>query len=193
MITHRLQQRGFSLIELLVALIVFSIGLLAIAGLQTVSKAANFEAIQRTAASQIAYGLLEEMRVNGDAMDIYLAAGELGGGSRGGEPAPNCRIGAECNAAQKAAHDLWFWEQALDGNLETNAGAGTGGLVLPTMCIAGPAGGGAGIYQVTIAWRGSASISNAVNSPCGAAGGNYGAGNEFRRIMQIPTFIDPNI
>jgi len=193
MITHRLLQRGFSLIELLVALIVFSIGLLAIAGLQTVSKAANFEAIQRTAASQIAYGLLEEMRVNGDAMDIYLAAGELGGGSRGGEPAPNCRIGAECNAAQKAAHDLWFWEQALDGNLETNAGAGTGGLVLPTMCIAGPAGGGAGIYQVTIAWRGSASISNAVNSPCGAAGGNYGAGNEFRRIMQIPTFIDPNI
>jgi len=193
MITHRLLQRGFSLIELLVALIVFSIGLLAIAGLQTVSKAANFEAIQRTAASQIAYGLLEEMRVNGDAMDIYLAAGELGGGSRGGEPAPNCRIGAECNAAQKAAHDLWFWEQALDGNLETNAGAGTGGLVLPTMCIAGPAGGGAGIYQVTIAWRGSASISNAVNNPCGAAGGNYGAGNEFRRIMQIPTFIDPNI
>jgi type IV pilus assembly protein PilV len=193
MITHRIQQRGFSLIELLVALIVFSIGLLAIAGLQTVSKAANFEAIQRTAASQIAYGLLEEMRVNGDAMDIYLAAGELGGGSRGGEPAPNCRIGAECNAAQKAAHDLWFWEQALDGNLETNAGVGTGGLVLPTMCIAGPAGGGAGIYQVTIAWRGSASISNAVNNPCGAAGGNYGAGNEFRRIMQIPTFIDPNI
>jgi len=193
MITHRLLQRGFSLIELLVALIVFSIGLLAIAGLQTVSKAANFEAIQRTAASQIAYGLLEEMRVNGDAMDIYLAAGELGGGSRGGEPAPNCRIGAECNAAQKAAHDLWFWEQALDGNLETNAGVGTGGLVLPTMCIVGPPGGGAGIYQVTIAWRGSASISNAVNNPCGAAGGNYGAGNEFRRIMQIPTFIDPNI
>lgn len=193
MITRRLQQRGFSLIELLVALIVFSIGLLAIAGLQTVSKAANFEAIQRTAASQIAYGLLEEMRVNGDAMAIYLAAGELGGGSRGGEPAPNCRIGAECNAAQKAAHDLWFWEQALDGNLETNAGVGTGGLVLPTMCIAGPAGGGAGIYQVTIAWRGSASISNAVNNPCGAAGGNYGAGNEFRRIIQIPTYIDPNI
>jgi len=193
MFTGQRQQRGFSLIELLVALIVFSVGLLAIAGLQTVSKQANYEAIQRTAAAQIAYGLLEDMRVNGDAVDTYLAAGDLGGGSRGGEPAPNCQAGAECNAAQKATHDLWFWEQALDGNLETNGGAGTGGLVLPTMCIAGPAGGGAGIYQVTIAWRGTASMNSAVANPCGTAGGNYGAANEFRRIIQIPTFIDPNI
>ena len=55
---------------MLVALVVFSVGLLAIAGLQTVSKQANFEALQRTAASQIAHGLLEDIRVNGDAAGI---------------------------------------------------------------------------------------------------------------------------
>ena len=189
--THR--QAGFSLIELLVALIVFSVGLLAVAGLQTVSKQANFEALQRTAASQIAYGLLEDMRVNADGMAVYLAAGELGGGSRGGEPAPNCSGAATCNAAQKAAHDLWFWEQVLDGNLEMSDGAGEGGLVMPALCIVGPPAGDAGVYQVTIAWRGSASLNNANNSACGMAGGNYGDAGEFRRIMQIPTFIDPTI
>lgn len=187
------RQRGFSLLELLVTVVVFSVGLLAVAGLQTVSKQANFEAIQRTSASQIAYGLLEDMRTNGDAVDIYIAAGELGNGSRGAEPAPNCLGAAECNTAQKAAHDLWFWEQAIDGTLETSGGAGTGGLVLPALCITGPVGGGAGIYQVSIAWRGSASINNAVNNPCGAASGNYGATNEFRRIVQVPTYIDPNM
>lgn len=184
---------GFSLLEMLIALLVFSIGLLAIAGLQTVSKQANFEALQRTAASQIAFGLLEDMRINGDAMAVYLAAGELGNGSRGAEPAPNCKGAAECNAMQKAAHDLWFWEQVLDGNLEMIGNAGGGGLVLPTLCVEGPVGGVAGVYRVTVAWRGSASLSNNSNSLCGAAGGNYGDNNEFRRIMQIPTYIDPNI
>mgnify|MGYP000523650586 CR=1 FL=1 len=51
-------QEGFSLLELLIALVVFSIGMLAVAGLQTVSKQANFEGLQRTTASQIASGLL---------------------------------------------------------------------------------------------------------------------------------------
>lgn len=83
-----MRQNGFSLLELLVALVVFSIGLLAVAGLQTVSKQANFEGLQRTTASQIANGLLEDMRMNGDALNIYRTAGELGNGNRGGEPAP---------------------------------------------------------------------------------------------------------
>ena len=184
--------RGFSLLELLVALVIFSIGLLAVAGLQTVAKQANYEGIQRTTAAQVANGLLEDMRMNGDAIDTYRTAGAIGGGARGGEPVPNCRTGAECNSAQKAAHDLWFWEQALDGNLETSGGAGTGGLMLPTLCIDGPAVGGPGIYRVTIVWRGSASITNMINSPCGVASGNYGALAEFRRIIQMPTFIDPS-
>ena len=183
---------GFSLLELLIALIVFSIGLLAIAGLQTVSKQANYEAIQRTTAAQVANGLLEDMRTNGNGIDIYAAAPQLGGGVIGAEPIPNCRDGNECNAAQKAAHDLWYWEQVLDGNLETNGGIAAGGLVLPTLCVAGPGGGVAGVYTVTIVWRGTASISSNIANPCGTASGNYGAQNEFRRVVQIPTFIDPN-
>ena len=183
---------GFSLLELLIALIVFSIGLLAIAGLQTVSKQANFEAVQRTTAAQVANGLLEDMRTNGNGIDIYAAAGQLGGGTIAAEPVPNCRDGNQCNAAQKAAHDLWFWEQVLDGNLETNGGIGAGGLVLPALCITGPVAGGAGVYTVTIAWRGTASITSNIANPCGTASGNYGAQNEFRRIVQIPTYIDPN-
>lgn len=187
------RQRGFSLLELLVALVVFSVGLLAVAGLQTVSKQANFEAIQRTAASQIAYGLLEDMRSNADAIDVYLASGVLGDGSRGNEPAPNCQGNASCSPAQKAAHDLWFWEQMLDGNLETSGGAGTGGLVLPSLCIDGPLAAGPGVYRVTVAWRGTASITNSVANVCGQGTGNYGANDEFRRIVQVPTFLDPNI
>ena len=190
---HSRTQLGFSLLEMLVALVVFSIGMLAVAGLQTVSKQANYEGLQRTTAAQIAYGLLEDIRTNGGALEVYSNAPDIGNGSLGAEPAPNCRDGAECTAAQKALYDLWFWEQALDGTMETSGGAGTGGLLLPTMCIDGPAVGGAGIYRVTIVWRGAASISNGNNSACGGGSGNYGGNLEFRRIIEIPTYIDPNI
>jgi len=64
--------------------------------------------------------------------------------------------------------------------------------LLPTLCIVGPAAGGAGTYQVSIVWRGSATLTNVVADTCGLASGNYGAQNEMRRIVQIPTFIDPN-
>jgi type IV pilus assembly protein PilV len=184
---------GFSLIELLVALLVFSIGMLAVAGLQSVSKQANYESLQRTTAAQIAHGLLEDVRTNGDALDIYRTAPTLGGGVMGAEPAPNCRLGAECNSAEKAAFDLWFWEQAIDGNMEMSGGAGAGGLMLPAMCIDGPVVGGPGIYRVTIVWRGTASLRSASMNPCGAASGNYGNNLEFRRIIEIPTYIDPNV
>ena len=184
-------QRGFSLLELLIALVVFSVGMLAIAGLQTVSKQANYEGLQRTTAAQVANGLLEDIRTNGDAVGVYLASGEIGNNSLGNEPAPDCSVGAECNTAEKATHDLWVWEQMIDGNLESSGGVGTGGLVLPALCVTGPAGGVAGIYQVTIVWRGSASITSALNNICGSLSGNYGANNEFRRILQIPTYIDP--
>ena len=185
-------QFGFSLLELLIALIVFSVGLLGIASLQTVAKQANYESIQRTIAAQIASGLLEDMRTNGGAITIYTGSGDIGGGSRGVRPAPNCSAGSECNPTQMAAFDLWFWEQSLDGSLETAGGVSAGGLLLPTLCVAGPAGGAAGIYRVTVVWRGSASLVNQGNNACGAASGNYGAQNSLRRIVQIPTYIDPN-
>ena len=189
---QRPSQSGFSLLELLIALIVFSLGLLAVAGLQTVSKQSNYESIQRTVASQVATGLLEDIRTNGGGIAVYTGSGDIGGGSRGAQPAPNCSAGAECNPAQKAAFDLWFWEQSLDGALETTGGASAGGLMLPTLCIAGPAGGGAGIYRVTVVWRGAASLVNQGANACGAASGNYGVQNALRRIVQIPTYIDPN-
>lgn len=190
----RYSHSGFSLIELLVAVVVFSVGLLAVAGLQTVSKRANFEGLQRTVASQIANGLLEDIRSNGNGVDVYLASPDLGGGLAGAEPAPNCgTVGAECNAAQKAAHDLWFWEDVLDGNQEVGTEGAAGGVLSPTICITGPAGGGAGIYVVSVAWQGTVAMTSTVANTCGAGSGKYGSSDELRRIVQVPTFIDPSI
>jgi len=192
--TSRAPHNGFSLIELLVAIVVFSVGLLAVAGLQTVSKSASFEGMQRTAASQIAHGVLEDMRSNGNAIATYTASPALGSGSIASEPVPNCKsMAAECNAAQMAAHDLWFWEIVIDGNQATGAEGSGGGLVLPTVCIGGPAANGAGIYTITVAWRGVVALTGVNANLCGAGSGKYGSDDEYRRIVNVATFIDPQI
>ena len=186
--------RGVSLVEVLVTTLVFSVGLLGVAGLNAVSQRASFESVQRSMASELAYALLEDMRTNADAIADYLAAGDLGRGSRGAEPAPSCQdAAAPCSAQQLALHALWRWEQALDGAMETAAGASTGGLVEPTACIAGPVGGGAGIYTVTVAWRASSELADPAVNDCGAATGLYGAGNNLRRLVTIQSYIDPAV
>ena len=193
-IRFRADQAAFSLIELLVTVVIFSIGLLAVAGLQSVSKRANYEALQRTTAAHIAYGLLEDMRNNGDGVPVYLASAPLGGATRGAVPSLDCRgSAASCTAAQRAAYDLWFWENYVDGSLEQGVEGAEGGLVAPTICVTGPAGGVAGMYLVTVAWRGSAALSEPAANACGSASGNYGTDNEFRRLVQMPTFLDPRI
>ena len=188
------RQHGFSLIELLVAMVIFMIGLMSIAGLQMVAKKSNYESLQRTTASHIAYGLLEEMRTNGDGIGTYLAAPDLGGGQFAALPVSDCNnAAAPCSASQKATHDLWFWEQVLDGEQEVGGAGATGGVLTPTLCIEGPVGGAAGIYEIAIAWRGAISLQGAGIDDCGAGTGKYGDGDAYRRILQISTFIDPTI
>ncbi len=187
-------QKGFSLLELLVSLVVFSIGLLGIAGLQMMSKQASYEGIQRTLASQVANGLLEDMRTNGSGISVYTAANDLGGGSLAGLPVSSCRNpDTPCTPAQKAVHDLSHWEQLVDGDREMGAEGATGGVLEPTVCIDGPAGGVAGVYSVSVSWRGGVELANPELSQCGVGTGKYGANDAYRRVITVSTFIDPTL
>lgn len=58
-------QAGFSLIEVLVALLVLSIGLLGLAALQTTSLKYNTESYFRTQATYLVYDIIDRMRANG--------------------------------------------------------------------------------------------------------------------------------
>lgn len=190
----RIGQSGFSLVEILVTTVILGIGVLGVTGLTAYSKRAAFETVQRSTATELAFALLEDMRANSTALDVYVGAGTLGRGSRGAEPAPTCdTAGSPCTAAELAAHGLWAWEQMLDTGLESVDGAATGGLVQATACIDGPATGEAGTYSVTIAWRGVTELTDPAANTCGDGTGLYGANNEYRRMVVLQTYIDPSI
>lgn len=191
----RARAGGFSLVEVLITTVVLGVGILGVTGLQAVSKRAGFEAVQRSTAAELAYALLEDMRVNPGGLAVYLGAGDLGGESLGStEPAPSCTAGgANCTPQEIAAHSLWRWERMLDSGMEQAGGSATGGLVSPTACIAGPAGGGTGDYVVTVVWRGTAELESAGGNGCGAGTGLYGGADEYRRLVVMRSYIDPGI
>ncbi len=58
------RQYGFSLLEVLIALLVLSIGLLGLAGLQTLGLKFNMQSYQRTQAALLAYDIVDRMRAN---------------------------------------------------------------------------------------------------------------------------------
>ena len=107
---------GFSMIELLVAVLVMGIGVLGVTGLQMVSLQNNRDALLRTDALQMAYDILDRIRVNPGA---GIPGADYDGVAFDDAPsAPSDCVANNCSAAQIAAFDIALWQCALGRNNE---------------------------------------------------------------------------
>jgi len=136
--------RGLSLLEVLIALVVLMAGMLALAGLQTVSLANNHSAYLRSQAVIQAHDMADRMYAN--------SAGVQGGdyNSISGIPSspPTCLTtatsaetlaGIGCTTAQMAVFDAFEWNTANAAVLPSGLGT-----------VVGPDGNGT--YAITLSW-----------------------------------------
>ncbi|HZD51805.1 MAG TPA: type IV pilus modification protein PilV [Woeseiaceae bacterium] len=91
---------GFSLVEVLIALIVMSVGMLGIAGLYVHGMQAGRTSLFRHQAVLLAGDVADRIRANPDGGAAYEGAG-----------ADNGCVGGtiDCNAAEMAANDILLW------------------------------------------------------------------------------------
>lgn len=146
-------QRGFTLLEVLVTIVIVSIGLLGLLGLQTVSLVNTQISAARSQASIAADNMADRIRANPQAAaDGYYD--NISHPAAGSAPDPQCIKGAICSPSQMAAFDVWEWDRSL-ANYKEGGQRITG--LLPdgagyidceekhgSHCVT---------YRVTIAWR----------------------------------------
>jgi len=154
--TTRTRSAGFSMIELLVAVLVMGIGVLGITGLQLVSLQNNRGALLRGEAVQLAYDIMDRIRANPGGNYDGLALGA-------GPTAPtNCNAGT-CTEAEMAVFDRAVWKCAL-GNYNADAActALRAANVLPSITTQPglPSGdgsiavdGGTGMVTISVRWQ----------------------------------------
>ncbi|MGD8940278.1 MAG: type IV pilus modification protein PilV [Gammaproteobacteria bacterium] len=110
--------KGVSLIEVLVSLLILSLGLLGVAGLQTTSLRSNQTAYFRSQATAAASDIIDRMRANPQG----VAAGkydDIDSASLPGDP--NC-IASGCSAENLADYDILDWSTNTLSSLPSGAG-----------------------------------------------------------------------
>ncbi len=147
-------QKGFSLIEVLTALILLAIGLLGHMALQMTSLSSNQSSHYRSQAAILANDIADRMRLNPTA----VAAGSYNDVDTSASPyeEPSCNSSG-CGAADLAALDLYQWQSGLSASISTGLGT-----VQRQAGITDQA-----VFTVTISWtteaRDGLPVSDAIN------------------------------
>src|SRR5471032_2758224 len=111
-------QRGISLIEVLVAVLMFSVGLIGLVDLMVMAMRANQAAYQRTQVTFLADGMADRMRAN--ALGVWR--GRYNGKDYPVPGTTNCERAA-CTSASLAMHDRQVWSSLLTAFLPDPAAA----------------------------------------------------------------------
>ena len=117
---------GFTLIEVLIALVVLSIGLLGTAKLMLVSSHANDSAYLRSQATELAYEILDNIRANQQQAVAGAYATALTAAPA--DPGFTCIGNVSCTPANLALYDIYQWKLRLNATSGISpAGALPGG------------------------------------------------------------------
>lgn len=205
------KERGVTLIEVLVTVVILAFGLLGLAGLQSKLQVGTIESYQRAQAIVLAQDMADRMKadiivpcravtgLNCDITSATINAAYTAAVNKASSYTASNPVGtgdsqpADCSsAATTADRNLCEWSNALKGTAETsnseNVGAMTGarGCITELQAIDGRAGVcQPGVYQVTVAWQGI----HPTKAPSVSCGQNLYGDETYRRAISIQIAI----
>jgi len=163
--------RGVTMLEVLIAIFILTIGLLGVAGMQVQMQNAELEAYQRAQAIVLLQDMVDRVNSNRKNAANYVTASPLGTAST-----------IDCAApATVAEKDQCAWHAALLGAAETSGGSQLGAMNGARGCISNPVVTMPRQVIVAVAWQGVSPTATPAQTACGQ--NEYGADDRFRRAM----------
>jgi type IV pilus assembly protein PilV len=180
-------EQGFTLIEVLIAMLVLSVGLLGLVGLQTRLVDSEIESYQRSQALLLLRDMADRLATNRTttALGQYTAGAPVTSPVGAGSTCPSAS-----SSSALSARDLRAWCLALQGQAETLSSAAVGTLTGGRGCIEQL--GSSTRYQITVAWQGQMSLSAPPSSvACGknSYDGSTGAACTADRCRRVVTTV----
>lgn len=140
-VKSRRAQRGITMVESLVALVVLSVGMLGIAGLYISSLKAGRSALVRTQAVALATDIADRIRANRAGLGSYATAAY---GTTGPAIKTAC-LGGDCTPTVLAEDDLGRWQSMIKLLMPSDA---KGTVAFEDVAAPAP-----DRYTITISWR----------------------------------------
>ena len=174
-------QKGFTLIEVLIAFIILSFGLLGAVALQAKAKQASFDSMQRAAAVALGNDIIQRIRANDTSQLATLY--DLEFTSETSINSSTTCFTSSCSNAQIASLDIEQWKRAI------RARENTGSLDGATVCInpesVAGSGGKAFNIEVIVSWQGRQEFKASETTgkiSCGVA-------DKRRRLVVLTSYI----
>jgi type IV pilus assembly protein PilV len=130
---HTKFQQGFTLLEVLIAMLVLTLGLLGLAALQATTLKNNQNSYYRSQATQFAYDIADRIRAN-EVEALKGAASKYFMDINAAQQKTGCNSTTGCSSALMAENDLYEWESIITGTLPSGVGLvsqnGTNGFLI---------------------------------------------------------------
>jgi type IV pilus assembly protein PilV len=142
-------QRGVTLIEVLVTVLIIAFGVLGLIGMNMKVQGAQIDSYQRAQAILLVQDMANRISANRVNATSYVTTTPLGTGD---SPAADCST-----TGSAAAMDQCEWSKALKGAAEQLGGTSVGAMVGARGCVTristNPS-----VYQVSVSWQGTTDL-----------------------------------
>ncbi len=161
------RQRGVSLLEVLITLLVLSVGMLGMAALQARGQQAEMESYQRSQALILLEDMANRMNSNRKFRDCYNLATYVGTSST--------YTASACDT--RSDTDIAAWQTLLQGAAEQLDGADVGAMLGARGCIVRLAN---NLFEITVAWQG---LTATLAPPTNTCAQNLYGDETLRRVV----------